>query len=244
MSQDILKRAQDAQLRLVRFLYCDNGGIIRGKAAHISQLAERLDEGIGFVVAMQAWSGAETFAQVEGMGPIGEFRLVPDPDTFAILPYVPSTASMMGDMLLLDGTPWEACPRSFLKRMVARLAEEGMRAEAAVEHEFYLIRQTFDSSQEGKPVSYCPADTSRLFSTTGLNEHARVVDAILSALEEQGVTPALFHTEYGPGQQELSVRHSGVLQAADTACLIRETVRGVTEQCGLFASFDTVGKPL
>ena len=28
----VLQRAQAAHLRLVRFLYCDNGGIIRGKA--------------------------------------------------------------------------------------------------------------------------------------------------------------------------------------------------------------------
>jgi glutamine synthetase len=61
------------------------------------------------------------------MGPIGEFRLIPDPATFVILPYAPSSASMMCDMILADDTPWHACPRTFLKRMIQRLADHGMR---------------------------------------------------------------------------------------------------------------------
>jgi glutamine synthetase len=47
-------------LRLIRFLYCDNGGIIRGKATHASKLATRMREGIGQSLAMQAFTGVET----------------------------------------------------------------------------------------------------------------------------------------------------------------------------------------
>src|SRR6516164_5829701 len=136
--QDVVQRAQATDLRLVRFLYCDNGGIIRGKATHASKLSTRIQEGIGQTLAMQAFTGVESLASVEGMGPVGEFRLIPDPNTFVMLPYVPSSASMMCDMILFDGTPWEACPRIFLKRMITRLADHGMYAEAAIEHEFYL----------------------------------------------------------------------------------------------------------
>jgi glutamine synthetase len=210
-------------------LYCDNGGIIRGKTTHTSRLAARMREGIGQTLAMQAFTGVETLATVEGMGPVGEFRLIPDPNTFAILPYAPNSGSMFCDMIRLDGQPWEACPRSFLKRMVARLAEQGMRAEAAVEHEFYLARQ-----ENG---SYIPADHSLCYSTTGLDEQAELIDVILETLESQGIAIEQFHTELGPAQQELSIHHSDVLRAADNVCLVRETVRGVARQADLFASF-------
>ncbi len=140
-TQDVLHRAKEENLRLVRFLYCDNGGIIRGKTTHASKLATRIHEGIGQTLAMQAFTGVETLATVEGMGPVGKFRLIPDPETFVVLPYVPNTGSMLCDMIRLDGVPWEACPRTFLKRMVARLDDLGMRAEAAAEHEFYLARE-------------------------------------------------------------------------------------------------------
>jgi glutamine synthetase len=227
--QDVVKLSQEHDLRLIRFLYCDNGGIIRGKATHKSKLASRMHDGIGQTLAMQAFTGVESLATVEGMGPVGEFRLVPDPDTFAVLPYVPHAGSMMCDMLRLDGEPWEACPRSFLKRMVAQLASQGMYAEAAIEHEFYLARQ-----ENG---AYVPADNSLCYSSTGLNDQAEVIDSILETLEKQGISIELFHTELGPAQQELSVHHADVLHAADTVCLVRETVRGVARQFNLLATF-------
>jgi len=177
-AQDIVEQAEAANLRLVRFLYCDNGGIIRGKATHASKLGTRIAEGIGQTLAMQAFTGVETLATVEGMGPVGEFRLTPDPATFTILPYAPNTGGMLCDMLRTDGTPWEACPRTFLKRMIARLAEQGMRAEAAVEHEFYLAREDVTGT-------YVPADRSLCYSSIGLDDQAEVIDAILVALEAQ-----------------------------------------------------------
>ncbi len=228
-AQDVVNRSKEEKLRLVRFLYCDNGGIIRGKATHANKLPTRILEGIGQTLAMQAFTGVESLATVDGMGPVGEFRLVPDPNTFTQLPYVPNTGSMLCDMILLDGKPWEACPRTFLKRMVTRLAEQGMRAEAAVEHEFYLA--------SGGVGNYMPADTSLCYSSIGLDEQAEVIDALLAALEAQGLSIELFHTELGPGQQELSVRHANVLRAADNVCLVRETVRGVARTFGLFATF-------
>ncbi|HEU5230697.1 MAG TPA: glutamine synthetase, partial [Ktedonobacteraceae bacterium] len=227
--QDVVQRAQSEHLRLVRFLYCDNGGIIRGKATHASRLASRIREGIGQTFAMQAFTGVESLASVEGMGPVGEFRLIPDPATFVILPYVPNNGSMMCDMMRLDGTPWEACPRSFLKRMVAELASLGMRAEASIEHEFYLARKEMGG--------YVPADHSLCYSSIGLDDEAEVVDAILAALEAEGISIELFHTELGPAQQELSIRHANVLRAADNVCLVRETIRGVARSFNLFATF-------
>jgi glutamine synthetase len=227
--QDVVKLTQENELRLVRFLYCDNGGIIRGKATHASRLNSRMHNGIGQTLAMQAFTGVETLASVDGMGPVGEFRLVPDPNTFAILPYAPNTGSMMCDMIRLDGQPWEACPRSFLKRMIAKLNQQGMRAEAAIEHEFYLARQ-----ENG---AYVPADHSLCYSSIGLDEQADIIDSILEALESQGVAIELFHTELGPAQQELSLHHADVLRAADNVCLVRETVRGVARQDDLFATF-------
>ena len=228
-AQDVVRQAREANLRLVRFLYCDNGGIIRGKATHASKLPTRIQEGIGQTLAMQAFTGVESLAPVEGMGPVGEFRLIPDPNTFVVLPYVPGSGSMMCDMIRTDGQPWEACPRTFLKRMVARLAEHRMRAEAAIEHEFYLARE-----EGGK---FIPADHSLCYSSIGLDDQAEAIDAILEALESEGVSIELFHAELGPAQQELSIHYADVLKAADNVCLVRETVRGVARTFDLFATF-------
>ena len=73
----VLQRAQAAHLRLVRFLYCDNGGIIRGKATHVHGLAHRMAEGIGQTLAMQAFASVDALAAVEGMGPVENFAWCP-----------------------------------------------------------------------------------------------------------------------------------------------------------------------
>jgi glutamine synthetase len=91
--QDVLQQAQMENLRLIRFLYCDNGGIIRGKATHASKLPTRIHEGIGQTLAMQAFTGVESLASVEGMGPVGEFRLIPTQTPLSFYPTHPAPAA-------------------------------------------------------------------------------------------------------------------------------------------------------
>jgi glutamine synthetase len=227
----VLREAQEAHLRQVRFLYCDNGGLIRGKATHVASLAERLVSGIGLTMAMQAFSAQDELASVPGLGPVGEIRLVPDPQTFVVLPYVPASGAMLVDMEQLDGAAWECCPRSFLRRQLNALAErfEGS-LRASFEAEFSLARP----GANGEPR---PLDESRCFATTGMNAAADVIDAILSALEEQDLTPAQYYAELGHGQHELSLPHAEGGGAADRQVLLRETVRGVALRHGILASF-------
>jgi len=97
------EKARAAGLRLVRFLYCDNDGVIRGKASGVTGLETRLERGIGLTLAMQAFTMLDHLAPFEGMGPVGEIRLVPDPSTFVIAPYAPHTGVVLVDMVTLDG---------------------------------------------------------------------------------------------------------------------------------------------
>ncbi len=214
---------------MVRFLYCDNGGIIRGKSTHINGLASRMAEGIGQTLAMQAFASIDHLASVEGMGPVGEFRLVPDPNTFVVLPYAPNSGMMFCDMLSQDRQPWAACPRTFLKRTLAAAGQMGLAVQATVEHEFYLARET--------PDGYEPFDYSLCYSSVGFDSSAQIIDQIIAALESEGVQVEQFMPELGPGQQELSIHHADALRAADNVLLVRETVRGVARQHGVIASF-------
>src|SRR6202521_6382933 len=91
LRHDVIARAQAAGLKLVRFLYVDTDGIIRSKATSIARLADRLETGIGLTVAMQAMTMLDHLAVVEGMGPVGGIRVMPDPATFVVAPYTPRT---------------------------------------------------------------------------------------------------------------------------------------------------------
>ena len=58
----------------------------------------------------------------------------------------------------------------------------------------------------------------------------------MAALEAQGITVEQYYPELGHGQHEISIRHAEALRAADNHIKLRETIRGVALEYGLYAS--------
>src|SRR4051795_9255702 len=100
---EVVRAFDDHDLHLVRFLYCDNGGTIRGKASSRHGLGGRIESGMGRPVAMQAMNSLDQLQPVPDMGPVGEVRLVPDPATFRVLPDAPHSRPLLTDHVGLDG---------------------------------------------------------------------------------------------------------------------------------------------
>src|ERR1700742_4413988 len=232
--ESALARAAAHDVSLTRFLYADHGGIIRGKAAHSSELEPRMASGIGYTVAMMAMSMLDHLQPVDGMGPVGEVRIVPDPATFVALPYAPGAAAMCANLVKPDGQPWEACARTFLKQAIAALADEGFAMSASFEPEFTLGQRV--PGLDGGPDRMVPNDDSLCYSTTGFQlAHDYVMD-VVAALEAQQLPVEHVYPELGHGQQEVVIRHAPALRAADNHVLYRETVRGVAFRRGMWAS--------
>ena len=226
--------ANELNLELVRFLYADHGGVTRGKAAALRFLPERIASGIGHTTAMMAMTMLDTLQPVDGMSPVGEVRIKPDPETLVALPYAPGAGAMLADLVRPDGEPWEACSRTFLKQAIADLASEGFVMSAAFEPEFTVGRREPDPS--GGPDRLVPADDSLCYSATGFHQAHDFVMELTSALNAQGLQVEHYYPELGHGQQEISIRHAPALQAADHHVLYRETVRAVAFRRGMWAS--------
>jgi glutamine synthetase len=224
---EVARAAEEAGVRLVRFLWCGNDGTIRAKASGLSGLESRLCSGIGLTVALQAMSALDHLQPVEGMGPVGEVRLVPDSTTFRVLPYAPRSAAVICNLAVLDGKPAAQCPRSFLSRMALQLAGYGV-LEASFENEFSLA-----VSENGR---FVPIDSSLCFSTIGLTAAQDYADELTGALEAQEIPLEQYYAELGHGQQELSIGRAPALEAADRQLFVRETIRGVAARHGLVAS--------
>jgi len=154
----VAARAHAEDISLVWFLYADHGGIIRGKAATAAMLPTRMTTGIGHTVAMMAMSMLDHLQPVDGMGPVGEVRIMPDPATFVPLPYAPGAGAMLADQVHPGGEPWDGCARTYLKQAIADLAAEGYAATAAFEPEFTLGRREPDPA--GGPDRLVPNDDS------------------------------------------------------------------------------------
>ena len=225
---EVVRRADEADLRLVRFLWSGNDGTVRAKASALSGLEGRIRSGIGLTVAMQAMNALDQLQPVEGMGPVGEIRLVPDPSTFRVLPYAPHVGAMLVDQMQLDGEPAPVDQRWFLKRMEARLAERGEKLETSFENEFSLAMRV-----DGQ---FVPIDSGLCFSTISATAAQNFLDALVDALEQQGIGLEQYYSELGHGQHEISTPHRPALRAADEQVLVRETIRGIAASQELVAS--------
>jgi glutamine synthetase len=225
---EVVRKTDEAGLRLIRFLWCGNDGTVRAKASSRHGLERRLESGIGLTVAMQAMNGLDQLQPIEGLGPVGEIRLIPDLTTFRVLPYAPRTGAVVTDHVDLDGEAAAVCQRSFLKRMEGRLAERGLVLRAAFESEFSLATQ-----EDGQ---FVPVDSGLCFSTIAMTAAQDYANELAAALEAQEIVLEQYYAELGHGQQEISIRHSPALQAADEQLLVRETIRGVAARHGLVAS--------
>jgi glutamine synthetase len=219
-----------SDIAMLRILWCDNANVIRAKSLCLNAKSIPISEAfVGISEAMQALPVMyDIAAEGTGLIPVGEVQLTADLSSIIRLPYAPGQSRVMGDMLK-DGAPWACCPRSFLKRMIARAKEMRLAVKGAFENEFYLLKSV---SGELEPV-----DNTTFASTYAMDISAKVIGDIIQALTEQGITVEQYYPESGPGQHEITVRYASALQACDHQIAFRETVRAVAQKHGLRASF-------
>ncbi len=222
----------DAGVKFVRIIWCDNANVIRAKAAHVDYLEEYIDNGVGITVAQMALPAMyDSVVAGAGLGPVGEVRLMPDWSTLTILPFAEGHAQVLSDMVIAKtGRVWSNCPRGFLRRQVDRLGQMDLRLEAVFENEFFLLHRNASGMLE-------PADNTVFCATGAMNLHRALINELTEALIAQGLEVEGYYPESGPGQQEVNIRCAEGLRAADRQIIYRETVRGVAARHGLVASF-------
>jgi glutamine synthetase len=229
MSDKPLNLPDTGKVKFFRIVWCDNGGVIRGKAVHRDRFDSYIKHGVGISEAQQGVPVMiDAPAVGSGLGPVGEVRLTPDLSTLTVLPYAPDHARVMGSMMQ-NGKPWPLCPRHFLKRMIAAVSGLGMEVMAAFENEFYLLRPSEDG--------IIPADETAFASTLSMDMNHAVIDAISDALIAQGLVIEQYYPESGPGQHEISILYRDALSAADQQIIFRETVKAVAGRHQLKATF-------
>lgn len=229
MDKAFITSLKSSGIKFIRILWCDNANIIRGKAIHIDTLEENMTHGVGISAAQQAIPVMyDAVVPGAGLGPVGEVRLVPDWSSFNPLPYATAHARVMSDMKQ-KGKNWPYCSRLFLKKMITEAEKEGIEIKTAFENEFYLLKTETDE--------IIPVDYTGFASTLSMDINQHVINEIAENLIAQGMIVEQYYPESGPGQQEISIRYTDPLKAADNQIAFRETVRAVASHHGLKASF-------
>ena len=205
----------------------DLAAITRGRFVPARRLERMAATGVGWLQADLSLTPFNTIVHPNPWGSTGDLRLVPDLSA-RFRTTATGTATpfdlVCGDLVELDGTPWNCCPRTMLRQALADLqAETGLTLIAAFEHEFGL-------AGPGLPSSHA-------FAFAALRRTDPFAPMLMAALDEAGVDPDVVIAEYGADQFEVTHRPCGGLAAADRAVAIREITREVARGFGWQASF-------
>jgi glutamine synthetase len=223
--------AKERGVRWVRLAFVDVLGI--QKSVYIP--ASELDA---------AFDGKVTFdgGSIDGFVRGEEIDMVlrPDPATFTVLPWVDEAqveARILCDIAMPDGTPFEGCSRTTLKRVLEDAGDVLQRVQAALEIEYYL----YELASDGSPTTRT-TDAGSYFDFSAADRGQAVRLDASAALEAMGVPISSAHHEHGAGQHELDLAAAGVLTMADRLMTVRGVVRRVAQRHGLHATF--MPKPL
>jgi glutamine synthetase len=200
----------------------------------------------------QLLAGSERYTP-RGMGGIGvmtphedECVALPDVSTLQVFPWDGRFAWMAADLSYGGREPFALCPRSALKRQLARAADAGYTVNLGVETEFYAF--TADSVDAppriGEPAGYLrPAARSGALRPTPAYDTVSTLDAMpfldrmADCMRDLGFGLFSFDHEGGDGQFEFDFAYDEALRMADRISLFRIMARAVAQEFGLIATF-------
>jgi glutamine synthetase len=229
---ELLKSLENDGIQHLWVIYHDYSGRSCAKTVPKERFASTAERGVVFARANLDFTLEDHQAPAgQFMADTGDFLAVPDPDSYAVIPYHKATARAHVFMRAnAEGELWEGCPRTRLERMVAAYAAEGLSVQVGFEAEFTMFVKT----AEGE---YSHSDHDGMFTVAGLERHYTLWRNIIETLEAMGVSVMQHGKEYGPGQYEMTTRHASPIKAADDYLTLKEVVRALAREAGWIATF-------
>ncbi len=221
--KDILKMVKEQDVKFIRLWFTDILGQVKSFAITEGELENALENGMGF-----------DGSSITGYQDIEESDMIamPDPDTFAILPWRPkekAVARMICDILNPDRTPYEGDPRYVLKRALTRASDMGFtNFYLGPELEFFYFKN--DSGTE-------ILDKGGYFDLTTLDVASDMRRETVLALEHMGVNIEYSHHEVAPSQHEVDMRYDDAIKMADSVITYRVVVKEIASKFGVYATF-------
>ncbi len=227
---DVLKRVKAENVNLIKFQWLGNDLIPRALVSHADYLSVHARDGIGVPKALQSFNVLDKIAYDGSWGSESkELKIVPDLNTFAVLPYAPGSARLMSELNDTDLKPHVTDARYFLRRMIAKAQDIGYSPMASCELEFYLFHH------DGQPIT--PYINTKFATSHSYDLYNDYVQEVVSDLRSMGVHLERLKKEYGHAQIEPVFVYSDALSAGDNFVAIKDVAKAVAAKRGLFASF-------
>ena len=223
---------------LVRFVFADQHGVLRGKTVTREAMRSVLDGGIGAPssLLLKDTSGKTAFGVFGGSAPdgfagAGDVVLVPDESTFRVLPWAEKTGWVLCDLRFPSGEPVPFSPREILRRQLSSAAARGYRMTVGAELEFHVFRSSGPDGLEGTTPGM------QLLREESLDGIDGLVWALSSGLKALGLPLRTIEAEFGASQVEITLAASDAAVTADQVMLCRSAVRQIARRLGYTATF-------
>lgn len=168
-----------------------------------------------------------------------DFRMVPDLSTMRRVPWEPNAVMVLCDAYEEKSDRLLAvAPRSILRAQLDRAAGYDLEFHFASELEFYLAT-TEHAGADGAAIEDI-ARTSRHRMDYSILQSAQdewFIRLLRNGLDRFGIPVESSKTEWGLGQQEITIDHAPALQMADYHALFKHSVKQLAAAAGMTASF-------
>ena len=250
-----LRRIVEQQkLETIRLSFADQHGILRGKTLVASEALGCLENGCSITTTMLAkdTSHRTVFPVFTSGGGFGmkemegaaDVLMVPDPLTFRVLPWSPTTGWVLCDIYFADGRPIPFSTRHVFRKVLEGLDKRGYDFVAGLEVEFHLFKledprmAPEDAGQPGQPPQVSLLSHGYQYLTEqryDLMEPA--LDVIRRDIIALGLPLRSVEVEFGPSQCEFTFAPKKGMVPADNMVLFRSAVKQIARRHGYHATF-------
>lgn len=223
----LLAKVKDDRVAFVDMQFTDFFGNIKSSTIPVYNLEDALRRGV--------WidgSSIEGFARIHE----SDMYLVPDPDTYALLPWrngadTGRVGRFICDVYTPGHVPFEGDPRHILKRMLSEAEKLGFEYYTGPECEFFLFPKNPDGSVRVESMG------NGFYFNQVLDETYAIKREIMEALASMGIKCETSTYEVANNQHELDIRYDHALKIADDTITLKMATKFIAAKHGYHATF-------
>ncbi len=230
----VAERLRADGVDVIRVSYPDLIGVDRGRDVLLDELGSAVEHGLAFCRAVYHTSPMGDVVPVQGGLDSGlpDITVRPDLATLTPLPWEPNAAWCLGDACTPDGAPAPESPRSVTRRVADRFGELGYTLVCGPELEFFLC----EPGPDGSWRRYAN-DPGNVYVVGRKGDPQGVLVHMLRQLRDAGLQVTTANHEFSPGQFEINLGHSELVDAADRSFRLKSAVQEIARHRELMATF-------
>ena len=240
---DLEKLVANGDIDTVILAFCDMQGRLTGKRVSarlfVEDTAEHGAECCNYLLAVDVdMNTVDGYAMSSWETGYGDMVMKPDFSTLRVLPWVPGTALVMGDLARVDGKPVTVAPRSILNRQIDRLSELGLVPYVGTELEFMVFDDTYREAWAKGYRHLTPATDYNIdYAMLASTRMEPLLRDIRLGMTGAGMYCEGVKGECNLGQQEIAFRYDHARVTCDNHTIYKNGAKEIADQHGKSLTF-------